>query len=136
MGRSPVCGGKNDLLRGMKITATVCLSRFGVLHNLPRPVLQRLTQMGRQNILLPRQIRDGARQLQHAMIGSGTQIHLLYCGTHEVFSRFIQFTTALYLRRAQRAPGVPVLFSACIETKATQLTLIFYLLVFTFCSRN
>lgn len=48
--------------------------------------------MGWQNHSFPGQVHDGARQLQHAMIGPLTQIHLLHRSAHQVLPCLIPFT--------------------------------------------
>lgn len=42
------------------------------------------------------QIGNGAAQFEHAMIGPGAKVHLLYGGAHEVFASFIELTKLLY----------------------------------------
>ena len=74
LGHRPVL--LDDDARAAQIVAT--------LQQIPRSLLQRLGQMLGPKRLLPSDIRDGARYLEHAMIGPRAQVHLLDRGAHEI----------------------------------------------------
>ena len=62
----------------------------------PRPVLQRLGQMRRLRLRLARQIRDGARRLEHPVIPERAQLHLPHRRAHEFLALLVQPAEGLH----------------------------------------
>jgi hypothetical protein len=56
----------------------------------PWPILQRFSQMRLGDRLAAGQVRDGARQLEDAVIGAGGELELVHGSAHQASAGFIE----------------------------------------------
>jgi len=66
----------------------------------PGPVLQRLRQVLRGDLLTPGQISNRARQLQHAVIPARRELQLVHGRLHQAAAGVVQVTELAHLGRA------------------------------------
>ena len=84
-----------------------------------RPVLQRLRQVLRGDALAARQVGDGARQLEHAVVGARGQLELAHGRLHQGAAGIVQGAELAHLGRAHVgvagscAPGLLAKRSRC-----------------------
>ncbi len=67
-----------------------------------RSILNRLGQMRRLNLFRPRQIRNRARQLQHAMERPRAHAELIHRAAHQGFAGLVQLAIFAEMRGALR----------------------------------
>ncbi len=89
----------------------------------PRSILQRLGQMAGRNLLCPGQIGDGARQLEHPVVGTRRELQLHHGGLHQRPPGIVQLAEVAHLGRAHVciAGNRGGVFSLPVETLALHL---------------
>jgi len=74
----------------------------------PRPVLDRLCQMRRANLLLSRQVGDRAGELEYTVVAARREVQLAHGGLHQRLARAIQLTVRAQLGGAHGGVAVRV----------------------------